>query len=332
MLKRYNVTHIVIFTTWTTTQQSQIAYLGYGEDNKWYWMTRIGNGTTFHGETVRFYERRTAEETKYFRVIQVGNRVIANETIADQNGVMENTILGKLMREGISSKGAVLTDYFRLVFSSTNRWVLLYEVSYPTKTIVTCSLSRSDVKYNETLRIAGRVVDQDNRPVPAAQVTIEYSENKGLTWNSVIKVSTNETGWYSYNWLSDAGQFLVRAGWEGVRGKYLAAKSGNMSLSVTRVPISISCTLSSYDIGVHQNVTITCQLSYPISTGNVTVQYSLDNVTWKQLATGVPHRGMYNLTFTPAEEGTLYIRAIFLGTRNYEETVSPIQVATVRSK
>ena len=114
-LKSYNVTHITIFVTWTRGQ-SGIQYYGFGEDNKWYWMARIGNGSSYDGKIVHFYEKRSAQEVKYYRVITLNNQIIANETIADRNGINENTMLGKLIVMGINPSQAS-SDYFKLVYA-----------------------------------------------------------------------------------------------------------------------------------------------------------------------------------------------------------------------
>ncbi|NIQ34276.1 MAG: hypothetical protein GTN80_11680, partial [Nitrososphaeria archaeon] len=58
VMKRYNISHIVIFVTWYQGEGGGIRWLGAGEDNKWFWMARIGNGTTIGDITYNFQHKQ----------------------------------------------------------------------------------------------------------------------------------------------------------------------------------------------------------------------------------------------------------------------------------
>src|SRR5437879_13708052 len=48
LMKQYKVTHVAVFTSYNTgpaTCSQTGSFCGFGEDSKWYWMVRIGNGT-----------------------------------------------------------------------------------------------------------------------------------------------------------------------------------------------------------------------------------------------------------------------------------------------
>ena len=180
-LRAYNVTHVTIFVTWTRGEGGRIQYYGYGEDNKWYWMARISNGSSYDGKTIYFREKRGERETIYERILVSNGRVVSNETIADRNGLNENSVLGKLIIMGITP-GRAGSDYFRNVYSSQpNRFVFVYEVNYPEPSEITCFLTKSEITYGETVVIHGRLSSK-GEGLSGRSILLEYSSDGGLTW------------------------------------------------------------------------------------------------------------------------------------------------------
>ena len=115
ILKDHDVTHVVVFVTWSsytssTTSETDVKFYGFGEDGKWRWMARIAG----------------LNETEF------------EETTKDSDGNSygipnANTVLGKMIWNGIG--GSPVSSYsapehFNLVFASTSRWVLVYQVNY----------------------------------------------------------------------------------------------------------------------------------------------------------------------------------------------------------
>jgi dolichyl-diphosphooligosaccharide--protein glycosyltransferase len=306
-LKSYNVTHIAIFVTWTRGQ-SGIQYYGFGEDNKWYWMARIGNGSSYDGKIVHFYEKRSAQEVKYYRVITLNNQIIANETIADRNGINENTMLGKLIVMGINPSQAS-SDYFKLVYASQpNRFVFIYEVSYPALSELTLSLSKSEILYGEAVNLYGRLTSK-GEGLNNKLVTLEYSKDGGLTWENIGTSITTINGSYVYSWLPGSGVYLIRSRWDGEAGKYTKAFSQTLSLTVSNasLPVNLSLTPSSLNLGENVEIEVSS-----LTQGNVTIQYSLDKVNWFNLTKGTLKQNIFKTIWKPEKPGTYYVKALLV--------------------
>ncbi|MBS7619244.1 hypothetical protein KEJ21_01160 [Candidatus Bathyarchaeota archaeon] len=94
ILKSFNATHIVVYTTFNPNNPSQ--ELPFGDNAKWYWMVKIAG----------------LNETEY----------INNNQYADK--YYESTLY-KLM------KNLVNQTYFRPVYKSSYGWVIVYEIRYP---------------------------------------------------------------------------------------------------------------------------------------------------------------------------------------------------------
>jgi hypothetical protein len=101
---------------------------GPGEASEWYWMAKIGNGTRYGEDSVYFYDRRAGQQTVYLRTIMKGEKAIANETITEGSMVSDATLLGLLVKESMGAEKT--SDYFEPVFSSSNKFVLVYKIEY----------------------------------------------------------------------------------------------------------------------------------------------------------------------------------------------------------
>lgn len=324
-LKSYNVTHIAIFVTWTRGQ-SGIQYYGYGEDNKWYWMARIGNGTSYDGKTINFYEKREAQEVKYYRVITSNGQIIANETIADRSGIKDNTILGKLIAMGINPSQAS-SDYFKLAYASQpNRFVFIYEVNYPELSELTLSLSKSEIIYGETVNLYGKLTSK-GEGLSNKIVTLEYSKDGGVTWEEIGASLTSVNGSYVYNWIPGSGVYLIRSRWSGEAGKYTKASSQTLFLTVSNASLSLNLSLTPYSLTLGESVKI--EVSSPIQGGNITIQYSLDKVNWFNLTKGELKENIFETTWKPDKPGTYYIKALWFSSAGASLT-SEVKTLTVK--
>jgi dolichyl-diphosphooligosaccharide--protein glycosyltransferase len=329
MLQKYGVTHIAIFVTWTTNQQGTISYVGFGEDNKWYWMAKIGNGTTFEGQKFTFRELRSGQSVVYNRIITVGNKVVSNETVADSNGIRDNTMLGKLITMGINPSAQETSNYYTRVFTSQNKFVLLYEVSYLKASALTMRLSRSTVNYGENVTVSGELTEVGVGGLGDKIVFLAYSTDEGRTWNRLVGILTLPNGTYRYSWKPDGGSYIIRAVWDGEAGLYSGTTSEDQTLTVVREPSSITAKLSSTATKVGQPIKITSTLSVKSSFGTVTIEYSLDKQTWNTIASASPVQGAFSTEWTPQDAGTYYIRASWSGDAAYEGASSEILMLTV---
>src|SRR2546425_1875485 len=83
LLQNYGVTHVAVFVSYnrgpiggSCGSTAAVAFCGYGEDSKWFWMSRIGNGTVFNSPygpaTVSFKQAADSNGVPvYHRIITV---------------------------------------------------------------------------------------------------------------------------------------------------------------------------------------------------------------------------------------------------------------------
>ncbi|MGQ9543788.1 MAG: STT3 domain-containing protein [Candidatus Bathyarchaeia archaeon] len=333
VLKRYNVTHIALLVTWYM-RDNTVRFYGFGEDSKWYWMARISNGSILDGETVSYYARRvgTGENayTVYDRVLTADGKLLSNKTIVDNTGVSNSTLLGLLMSGAYSKKAG--DEYFRPVFTSSNKFVILYEVKYLEMASLTLQLARLNVTYPEQVEIMGVLKDERLQPLVNQTVHLQYSEDKGVSWITIKDVSTVENGSYRYLWSPPtAGDYLVRAGWDGIRDRYASA-SLTQNLTVVKGTPTVKLSVEPTLISVNRNVSIDVRIYPPLSTGTVTIEVSSDNRTWVPTIVGEPARGLFTPKWSFNMPGLYYVRASWTGTKEYKAMTSNVVVVTVSEK
>jgi hypothetical protein len=89
---------------------------------------------------------------------------------------------------------------------------------------ITCSVSQSNITLGENVTISGSI-----NPARSAEVTIGISND---TWSTMIKVTSNSSGTYSYEWKPDSsGSYKIIASWEG-DGSYYGASSEAVTVLV----------------------------------------------------------------------------------------------------
>ena len=117
ILKRYNVTHVMVFTTMSFYFTQQPSPIFYGDEVKWEWMARIAG-------------------------LDVSS--LRNETLSNQLGLADyglllpngNTVFTKLLltpfSQQVSSHGVSVPEllHFKFTYASQRNMVLIYEVKY----------------------------------------------------------------------------------------------------------------------------------------------------------------------------------------------------------
>src|SRR6266581_1023196 len=248
LLQRYGVTHVAVFVSYNRGNlcgSTSVLFCGYGEDSKWYWMVRIGNGTVIQTPaglaTVGFTQvTDSSGASTYHRTITI-NKQTTDDVITTSVGgsplPASNTLLGLLMRDGYPGgipggtadipPGAPTPHFFTRTFSSTSSYVLVYSVKYPASTLATVRLSpavvpRTGGKTNVTGTLTNKVTGAPiETSTSATSITLEDSTDNGNTWNFIQKVNATSIGFFGLNnWTPPslpAGQdsLLVRARWGG---------------------------------------------------------------------------------------------------------------------
>jgi len=322
IMKEYNVSHVAVYAAWARSQQQQVQFYGVGEDSKWYWMAKICNGTTYRGQKIVITENRTESDTTYYRKIIQDGKVIASDLIADKQGIKPTTVVGSLILKAAGLEYSE-SEYFSSQFASKKSWVAVFSVIYPEPSDLGCSITPKKIVYNESVvEFSGRLSTK-GKGLFNMTIVLEHSTDNGQTWKEISTVRSTANGTYKYAWTPNAGAYLVRSRWDGIKRKFIGAKSPSLDLTVDKGQVTLSVELSAREVPANQSITFTCKLSKAISIGTITIDYSLDNKTWNMAGHGEVKNGTLVLRWAPPKPGTYFIRVVWVGTQNYVEV--PVQ-------
>lgn len=327
IMQRYNVSYVVVFVTYARTQgQSNPSFIGAGEDGKWYWMVRIANQTSYGNQAILFQEKRAENQVTYYRILKTEDKVVANDTITSGQQLNDNSVLGFMMNTGVGLSTAT-SEYFDRVFTSSNNFVLVYKVLYPRTTVATISVDKNKVKYGESVHITGTVTDSEGNPYKTGTVSLVDSVNGEAKDIAHVDLADGE---FSYDWRPPAGNHTVTAHWSGVTGETRSAVSNPALIFVEPIPVTLAISLSSYNVTLGQNVTVSLTLSEKLSNGTFTISYSIDNKTWTALTTVSPENGTLEYSWRPERAGAVYVQASYSGTGNFGPATSSAVIVYVK--
>ncbi len=333
-LKRWNVTHVAVFVTFQSQQGGGSRSLGFGEDGKWYWMARIGNNTRWGDLTVIFQDKRnpTSGGATYYRVLRNGTKTLANETITDQsNNLKDNTMLGSLIKLG-TERTERQSPFFRLQFSSSNRFVLLFQVRYLTRSVLKLQPIVNVIQFGQSVRFNGTLRDEFNKTIPTAAVAIEASNDGGNSWGAIDKVFAGN-GTFIYDWTPKfAGRFHVRANYEGVEDRYTGAFTDPTPLIVEAQKGKITLKVTPANVTLGTNVTLTVTIDPSYVGAAASIEFSTNNVTWTRIQVIPLVNGTGTFSWAAPSAGTFYVRAVTLPAQNYQSVTSSSVVVGVRPR
>jgi dolichyl-diphosphooligosaccharide--protein glycosyltransferase len=331
-LQRYNVSYVAIFITPSPGGgQAGQNYQGFGEDGKWYWMARIGNNTMWNNYKVMYQELRSSAQTQsstYYRVIEDGasNKIVNNETIADNNQLNDKSLLGYMMQQATASGTGTASPYLDQVFASTNHYVFLYQVRYVTETKISLNRLPSSIRYGDSVKLIGNLTTIKGVPLPTTipvAVDLENSVDNGQTWNTIDTVPVSAGGQFNYTWAPNGGTYLVRSHYLGLATRYVESTSDQQTLSVAGANVTLGLTVSPTTVTVGQNVTFQWTMS-PLANGaNVTLVYTFDNKTATPIKSFLMTSSSISYSWKVTIRGTFWVRVIFLGSQNYTKALSP---------
>jgi hypothetical protein len=258
LLRQYGVTHVAIFISYNYLQggtglcsnsAGTPTVCGYGDDSKWYWMVRIGNGTVINtplGQaTVSF--RQVVQNTQtgssvYDRYITIGGHTDNGTQITENYPAgsaqaaaipLSNTLLGLLERDGYPSgvnpsltndnryRGDARPYFFSQVFKSSNNYVLVYKVNYPQTPVLTSMLSNPYPSTGSSVSLTGTLTSNGLPVSTSKQVHLEFAAAGDSSWSYVpggnVTITAGSFG--PVRWApqpSSPGQtYHVRAWWNG---------------------------------------------------------------------------------------------------------------------
>jgi hypothetical protein len=100
---------------------------------------------------------------------------------------------------------------------------------------------------------------------------------------------------------------------------------------VESVPVTLTISLSEYNLTLGQNVTISMELSQRLSNGTLMAQYSVNNKIWSTLEPIEPKNGTAELSWGPVTAGAYYVKATYSGSGNYGTATSAILILYVKT-
>src|SRR5208282_3317914 len=272
-LKRYNVTYVAIFITPGGQSQSGTgqSYQGFGEDGKWYWMARIGNNTSNNNYKVVYVEQPSSAQAQqagqsppYIRelVNVTSGAIIANETITGSNNVPNDvTMLGYMMDKATLQLQTAnpFDPYVREVFHSSNNFVFLFQVAYPSPVRLLVGQTKSTIALGQQLFFTGNLTDNTGAPLTVTSPTVALESLSGGQWNPIITIPVSPDGSFNYTWTPNApGAYVVRVHYLGVPGQYFEAFTGGQSIQVQNLPATaLTLTSSSATANAGQPITLT---------------------------------------------------------------------------
>ncbi|OLB46563.1 hypothetical protein AUI07_04110 [archaeon 13_2_20CM_2_53_6] len=227
LLRQYGVTHVAIFISFNYQQggsglcssgAGSPPVCGYGDDSKWYWMVRIGNGTVINTPlglaTVTYRQVTENAQTGasvYDRYITIG---------------------------GKTDNGTVITDnfyFFGRVFASSNNYVLIYKVNYPQTPTLTTVLSNPYMPQGGTTNITGSLSYPSGLPVltTVKPVVLQYATTS-TGWTLIGNATITSSGTFTFrDWTppNQLGSITVGGWWNGDPALNLnMVLSGNQTL------------------------------------------------------------------------------------------------------
>lgn len=330
-LEKYNVSYVAIFIT--PSGGTQGGYQGFGEDGKWYWMARIGNNTMWNNYKVVYLEKladpTSATSAVYTQqLVDSKGNVVSNDTIATNNQLNDHTMLGYMMASATSSGGTTPSPNFSRVFSSSNGFVLIYQVKIPKPSLVTIHTLKTPVTYGETIDLSGNLTDPYGNllTVSGLQVTLESSSDNGQTWQQIQSVPVYPNGTFSYIGTPNAGDYLVRAHYLGTTGPYGESSSKPQSIKVEKANATLTISTSAATVTLGQNVTVRVGISPFLSGANVTVSYTFDNKTFVPIRSVLMTSSTVSFTWTVSVSGSFTLVATLPNTNNYNAARAEVKL------
>jgi len=205
-------------------------------------------------------------------------------------------------------------------------------------------LSSSVVYYGENITVTGSI------PLGGTNVTLTYTIVNSSAFNSTLLdyatandtilnytsndsavsrlASTDSSGFFSDAYsLNQTGTWIVWASWNGSK-TYFDAHSGYRNFTVQKVPMSITCNVTSKSVTIGDNITVTGSV-YPI-VANLTVNviFTAANTTIEQTAY-TNSNGTFYVSWKPDSMELWQVHANLAGNASISVASSNVGIFTV---
>jgi outer membrane protein assembly factor BamB len=198
-----------------------------------------------------------------------------------------------------------------------------YVLAFGNATRLTVSASPSEITLGGSTLISGKLTDAfSGDGLLGKVINLEYSTDRGATWNPINSTITSSDGSYSYIWTpTTAGRYItIRAIFKG-DASYNGATSPGYFIHVYKVSSTLTVTANPSTITYGESTSIEGSLTDPDGKGipdqTIYMEYSTDGLTYNPLASVTTiSNGNYFYLWTP-HAGSYTIRANFTGNDNY---------------
>jgi outer membrane protein assembly factor BamB/5-hydroxyisourate hydrolase-like protein (transthyretin family) len=221
------------------------------------------------------------------------------------------------------------------ILPATSNVVTVEVVTYPTQ--LTAVANTTTVAPNQNFTINGTLNTTESTPVAGA--AIQLQKNVSGTWTNVMTNVTDSTGGYQFSQNESAnGTYYYRTAYDG-NDTYANATSNTVNVtvfSVSRLPTTLSATISSKFVAVNKQFSINGTLSAGttgLGGAAITLQRSANNATWNNVTnTATNAAGQYQFGRNESTTHIYYYRTIYDGGTSYVNATSNVVTVTVVSK
>jgi peptide/nickel transport system substrate-binding protein len=191
---------------------------------------------------------------------------------------------------------------------------------------ISCSVSPSSLTIGGSVTVSGSIT-------PARSgVAITVSSKSDESWNTLATVTSASNGSYSYSWKpASAGSYQLKASWAG-DDTYNGATSSAVSVAVTKISTTISCSVSSSEVTEGDSVTVSGSVSPAVSGKSVTLTYKKPDASTftRKVTTGSD--GGYSDSYKPDAVGSWSASASWDGDPEHQNASSRSASFNVKKK
>ena len=191
---------------------------------------------------------------------------------------------------------------------------------------ISCEVSSSSITIGDSVTVSGSISPSRS----GVTVTISYKSNG--SWSILATMTSASDGSYSYSWTpTSAGSYQLKASWEG-DSTYSEATSSAVSVTVTKISTTISCSVSPSEVTEGNSITVSGSISPALSGKTVMLTYEKpDGSTFTRMVT-TGSGGSFSDTYTPTGTGFWSVKASWEGDAEHEGSSSTIISFTVKKK
>ena len=94
---------------------------------------------------------------------------------------------------------------------------------------ISCQTSATEINWGERLIISGNL-----NPTRMTDVTIQFSDDSGFSWNVLTVITSNPDGTFQYEWIPEIGTYQIKTSWPGDAG-YFGSASETITITVSEL-------------------------------------------------------------------------------------------------